>query len=507
MGRKIRGNPGLGDDDVDVDIEEAASIEVPAARAESTGRPTLREQAAQSDRSLPGTLRFFDEMMADPGRVYVEREMSAQERLAYREASAIFSESEEYRQYSARIHAEAQRVVAELNELNEKVIAAREAAAREAEEAAVRAAAPESAAPPPPPPRSSRRRRAAAAPATEPSATAYTTPEPAEEEASRKRTRGPKKATRTETAGTPAEKLAAAEQALAQSIVDASTAYSDLYTLLRDSKSGAAAIQAAKANFENKHSLVAAYLLRRNEQFAQVHGPDALIADLGAKHRRMMERATAAFARGTDSVNEKLSSRVREDLLNRLAFELGYDGTPIISPDRLLAKRGIEPIKLTSPDEAAAAAERASRMGGPPVALSPVRYSAVTSPALDAAIVAARGQGSLRRVRPKPTSTMILQMGGAKGAQNIQPDVYTAPTGVLIAASTGQRVCRSAPSSCGCPRARTTSSVTPQARRPRTRPGGLMSRWSGSSLFSPASPGPTCSTRPSLTLSLGIRTS
>jgi hypothetical protein len=429
MGRKFRGNPGLGDDDVDVDIEEAESIEVPAARAESTGRPTLREQAARSDRSLPGTLRFFDEMMADPGRVYVEGEMSAQEGLAYREASAIFSESEEYREYSARIHAEAQRAVVELNELNEKVNAARQAAAREAEETASRTAAPETAAPPPP--RATRRRRAAAAAAAEPSATAYTTPEPEEEEAPQKRTRASKKATRTETAGTPAEKLAAAEQSLAQAIVDASTAYSDLYTLLRDSKSGAAAIQAAKANFENKHSFVAAYLLRRNEQFAQVHGPDALIADLGAKHRRMMERATAAFARGPDSVNEKLSSRVREDLLNRLAFELGYDGTPLISPDRLLAKRGIEPIRLTSPDDAAEAQARATRRGGPPLATSPVRYSAVTSPALDAALIAARGQGSLRRVRPKPTSTMILQMEGAKGSENIQPDVYTAPKGVL----------------------------------------------------------------------------
>jgi hypothetical protein len=423
MGRKFRGNPGLGDDDVDVDIQEAESIEVPAAGASSSGRLTLREQAAQSDRSLPGTLRFFDEMMAAPDREYVEAEMSAQERLAYREASAIFSESEEYAQHVARVRERARRAAEELDAL---VRQAREAAAREAEEAASRTAAPETAAPPP---RTTRRRKVAT---PEPSATAYTTPEPEEEEAPRKRTRGQKtKATRTETTGTPAEQLAAAERDLAQSLSDASVAYNELYTLLRDSKSGAAAIQAAKGNFETKHAFVAAKLLRRNEQFARVHGPDALIADLGAKHRRMMERATAAFARGPDAVNEKLSPRVREDLLIRLASELGYDGTPIISPDRILAKRGMDPIKLTSPEEAAEAEQRASRMGGPPVSFSPVRYSGVTSPAMDAALIAARGQGSLRRVRPKPTSTVILQMGGAKGAQNIQPEVYTAPKGVL----------------------------------------------------------------------------
>ncbi len=432
MGRKFRGNPGLGDDDVEVDIEEAESIPTPTSSTGGGGELTLRQQAEAMDRGVRGTLRFFDEMMADPKRAFALQEamradeLNAAEKLAVRAAMDLFMDTEAYRQASAQIHAEAQRVVAELNELNEKVKAAREAAAREAEEAASRAAAPESAAPPPP--RTPRRRKAVT---PEPSATAYTTPEPGPEQTPRKRTRSSKKATRTETTGTPAEKLAAAERDLAQSLSDASVAYNELYTLLRDSKSGATAIQAAKANFENKHSFVAAHLLRRNEQFAQVHGPDALIADLGAKHRRMMERATAAFARGPDAVNEKLTPRVREDTLNRLASELGYDGTPIISPDRILAKRGMDPIKLTSPEEAAEAEKRASRMGGPPVGFSPVRYSGVTSPAMDAALIAARGQGSLRRVRPKPTSTMILQMGGAKGAQNIQPEVYTAPKGVL----------------------------------------------------------------------------
>jgi len=423
MGRNFRRNPD-DDDEIagatgDEPAFEGADEPVEAAATPPARRDDLIRAA---DKVRPGAGQYLAELFDRPSMVW-ELESSAAElpgalRPKVMAAIAAFKKTDEYQQAVAERDAAAARV-AEATSPPPEAPAPRASATRR------RGRKTEAPVEPPPAPaaeepagRRSRRRRAAAPP-QEP-AGAYTTPE-AEKTGSRS-SRGP---------STPSQMLEAAESNLAAALSDASAAYLSLYESLRDPRTGATTLENAKASFEATHASVAAALLARNERFAEVNGPDALMADLGAKHRRMMERATAAFARGPDAVNARLTPKVREDLLIRLATEVGYDGTPLISPDRMLAKRGLEPLHLTSPEEAAAAAEMARRFGGPPVTLSPLRYAASSAPSMDAALIAARGQGAMKRFRPKPTSTVLLQIGGAKGSQNIQPEVYTAPKEVL----------------------------------------------------------------------------
>ena len=413
MGHNLRRN-SVDDDDFGGAVGSAAP-EVSGAPELEQDELQLLRQAAESTRRGAGV--FFDVLVETPNSVFdFEAAIGGMDVSEGRPAKAAldaFKKSGLYRETVAlRDAARSAGPSAPSASRGEPSPAAPKR--RKKKEADAAAAA--ETGPPPEPPR--RRRRSVAAP---PMAEGYVFPE-AEEAPRGARSSAPQ---------TPEGLLAVAEQELAAALNDASAAYGTLYELLRDPRSGSSSIEGAKQSFESSHAAVAAALLRRNEKFSDLRGSDALLADLSARHRRMMERATAAFARGPDAVNAKLTPKVREDLLLRLASELGYDGTPLISPDRLLAKRGLDPIQLTSPEEAAAASETARRSGGPPVSISPFRYSATTAPSMDAALIAARGQGAMRRLRPKPTATMILQLQGAKGSQNIQPEFYTAPKEVL----------------------------------------------------------------------------